>query len=67
MCSYSMTIRPAEALAGQVASLGYATEVVTDMLHTEFQLGAESEYDVVLSETEFKDFSWSRRGPSCGR
>ena len=53
----------AEALAGQVASLGYATEVVTDMLHTEFQLGAESEYDVVLSETEFKDFSWSEARP----
>ena len=40
----------AEALAGQVASLGYATEVVTDMLHTEFRLGAESEYDVVLKD-----------------
>ncbi|MCB1733515.1 MAG: response regulator receiver protein, partial [Halieaceae bacterium] len=52
-----------EALAGQVASVGYDTTVITDILNTEFQLGADSGYDVVLCELDLKDFSWSEARP----
>ena len=53
----------AEALAGQVASVGYDTTVITDILNTEFQLGADSGYDVVLCELDLKEFSWSEARP----
>jgi serine phosphatase RsbU (regulator of sigma subunit) len=48
----------AEALAAIVLEAGYEATVITDVLHTTFSLGSESEYDAVLCELDLKDFGW---------
>ncbi|MCP5129701.1 MAG: SpoIIE family protein phosphatase [Pseudomonadales bacterium] len=54
----------AEALAQFVAAAGYTTTVVTDITISEYSLGIDSEFDVVLCELDLEGVSWedARRG-----
>jgi len=48
----------AEALARLVSSAGFTSTVVTDVLNTQFFLGIDSEFDVVLCELDLEGVSW---------
>ena len=48
----------AEALAQLVRAAGYDTTVVTDINTTEFALGIDSQFDVVLCELDLRGVSW---------
>jgi len=48
----------AEALAQLVRTAGYDTTVVTDINTTEFALGIDSQFDVVLCELDLRGVSW---------
>jgi len=48
----------AETLARLVSSAGFTTTVVTDVMNTQFFLGIDSEFDVVLCELELEGVSW---------
>jgi sigma-B regulation protein RsbU (phosphoserine phosphatase) len=48
----------AEKMANFLHSAGYQTTVVTDVAHTQYSVGPDSELDVVLCELDLKDFSW---------
>ncbi len=53
----------AEELAELVAAAGFHTEVITDVNHAEYSLGAGSDLDVVLCELDLKDVSWEEARP----
>ncbi len=48
----------AETLARLVSSAGFTTTVVTDVMSTQFFLGIDSEFDVVLCELNLQGVSW---------
>lgn len=48
----------AEALAVVVAAAGYHVEVVTDVANSNYQLGTNSELDVILCELDLKGVPW---------
>ncbi len=52
----------AEALARLVADAGFDTEVVTDVHNTQFSLGRDSKFDVILCEMGLEGVSWKEVG-----
>ena len=48
----------AEALAQLVSTAGFSVTVVTDVNNTEFSLGTDSEFDVILCELDLQGVSW---------
>ncbi|MGB1141766.1 MAG: PP2C family protein-serine/threonine phosphatase [Halioglobus sp.] len=49
----------ASALADTLSGKGFEVHVITDIFHSQFSLGADSESDVVLCELDLKDISWT--------
>lgn len=49
----------AKALADTLMGAGYSVNVENDCLSTDFELGGESELDVILCELNMQDLSWS--------
>lgn len=49
----------ASALADTLSRNGFHVQVITDIFHSQFTLGADSESDVVLCELDLKDISWT--------
>ncbi len=47
------------ALAETLSALGFSVQLVTDVYHSQFSLGPDSESDVVLCELDLKNVSWS--------
>jgi serine phosphatase RsbU (regulator of sigma subunit) len=50
----------ARALAELVSAAGFHTEVVTDLVHSNYSLSAKSELDVILCELDMKGVSWGK-------
>lgn len=47
------------ALAETLSARGFSVQLVTDVYHSQFSLGPDSESDVVLCEVDLKNVSWS--------
>ncbi len=48
----------AEALAELVSAAGYHTEIITDIVNSNYSLSENSELDVILCELDLKGVSW---------
>lgn len=48
----------AQALADMLLNAGYQVELVTEVVHSEYSLGADSALDVVLCEMHLEGVSW---------
>ncbi len=48
----------AQALGDMLVDAGYSVELVTEVIHSDYSLGRDSEHDVVLCELNLEGFSW---------